>query len=371
MFKSDAEVIQQVFDHIDNGTTDLGDSGWQEPTINYTCESRLAAEQQLLRRLPVVYAPSAALAENGSYIARSVGGVPVVVVRDKDGQLNAFRNACRHRGMTLVEGEGKTNVFRCTYHGWAYGIDGCLQHVPHEAGFPDLDKNQHGLIPIHGVTEQGGLIFVTVDEPVDNGALDAMPDVIPEGHRIFGSSDYVMDVNWKLQIEGTLEGYHIKPTHPTTFYPYGFDNLNVVETFGRNGRITYPFRRIEQLREVPQEDWDISGKVTYVYNIFPNTTVAVLTDHITVGISEPLTPGSTQFYSFKMGKIKDDTDEKAIAKAKRDASFVSDTGSVEDNEVIRRIQIGLASGANEHFTYGLYEKAIVHLLKNLTQLIEK
>ena len=370
MLKTDAEVIETVFQHIDAGTTDTGDATWQEPTRNYTSMDRFRAEQKLLRQLPTVYAPSAALTEPGSYYARDVGGTPIIVVRDREGELRGFRNACRHRGMTLIEGEGKTSVFRCTYHGWAYGLDGELQHIPHQAGFPDLDTRDHGLIPVHSVTETGGLIFVCVDKPIDAGALGEMVEVLPEDYAVFQSSDYENDVNWKLQIEGTLEGYHIKPTHEKTFYPYGFDNLNVVETFGRNGRITYPFRRIEELRDLPEAERDIAGKVTYVYNIFPNTTVAVLTDHITVGVSEPLSPGRTRFYSHRLGKIKGGDSERALAKAKRDATFVADTGSAEDNEVIRRIQLGLASEANEFFTYGLYEKAIVHLHRNLAALIE-
>ena len=61
----------------------------------------------------------------------------------------------------------------------------------------------------------------------------------------------------------------------------------------------------------------------------------------------------------------------ALAKMRRDAAFVSETGLVEDIDVIHRIQAGLCSGANTHFTYGLYEKAIVQLLKQLNRLIDK
>jgi hypothetical protein len=57
------------------------------------------------------------------------------------------------------------------------------------------------------------------------------------------------------------------------------------------------------------------------------------------------------------------------AKAKRDAEFVSDTGGKEDAAVIRGIQNGITSGANEHFTYGYFEKAIVHFHKNLHGLL--
>ena len=81
--KSDTEVIRQIFQHIDAGTTDLGESGWKEPVENYTSEKRFGAELNLLKCLPVVFAPSAALSDEGSYIARPVAGVPIIVVRDK------------------------------------------------------------------------------------------------------------------------------------------------------------------------------------------------------------------------------------------------------------------------------------------------
>ena len=60
-----------------------------------------------------------------------------------------------------------------------------------------------------------------------------------------------MPANWKIVVEGFLEGYHIRSTHRETFYPVQFDNLNVVETFGRNSRIAFPYRRINKLRDVP------------------------------------------------------------------------------------------------------------------------
>ena len=71
----------------------------------------------------------------------------------------------------------------------------------------------------------------------------------------------------------------------------------------------------------------------------------------------------------RIGKLDTDQSETELAKLKRDAAFVSDTGLVEDNEVVTRIQQGLHTNANTHFTYGLYEKAIVHMHENLTRMI--
>ena len=45
---------------------------------------------------PIFFGLSADLAETGSYRALRVDGLPLVVVR-KDGSLDAFINACRHR----------------------------------------------------------------------------------------------------------------------------------------------------------------------------------------------------------------------------------------------------------------------------------
>ena len=170
-------------------------------------------------------------------------------------------------------------------------------------------------------------------------------------------------------MEANLEGYHIKPTHKTTFFPYGYDNLTLLETFGRNSRVTFPFRRIEKLRALPPEQRDIRGYVTYVYHLFPNVIIAVLSNHTTMSVLEPLTTGQTRFHTYRLTNRGEAINEGPDAKATRDAEFVSDTGGKEDAAVIRGIQNGIASGANEHFTYGYFEKAIVHFHKNLHALI--
>jgi choline monooxygenase len=366
---TDQQVAQRVLDHIDHKTTDRGSEIWREPVANYRSEQRLHAEIDVLRRLPVPFCPSAALPEPGSYVARSAAGTPLVVVRGDNGQVRAFRNACRHRGMRLADGSGCTKAFVCGYHGWSYRLDGRLNHIPHEGGFPDVDKALHGLVPVRA-EEKCGLVFVTqVTSPLSAGALDWMPEFFGADQRIFAANESVADVNWKLFMEANLEGYHIKPTHKTTFYPYGYDNLNVVETFGRNSRVTFPFRRIEKLRALPPEQRDLAGLVTYVYHLFPNVILAVLSNHTTMSVLEPISTTQTRFHTYRLTNKGDATGEGADAKAARDANFVSDTGGKEDAAVIRAIQNGIASGANEHFTYGYFEQAIVHFHKSLRSVL--
>ena len=83
---SDAAVVERVFEHIDHDTTDVGDQLWREPVENYRSKNRFLAEIELLKRLPVPFCPSAALAQTGSYVARNAAGTPLVVVRGEDGK---------------------------------------------------------------------------------------------------------------------------------------------------------------------------------------------------------------------------------------------------------------------------------------------
>ena len=87
-----------------------------------------------------------------------------------------------------------------------------------------------------------------------------------------------------------MEGYHIASLHKDTFGPYGFHNLNVVETFGTNSRIVFPFKRINKLRDKPVNERRLAGMVTDVYQSFPNTHVSVLSNHSHMIILEPYRP---------------------------------------------------------------------------------
>ena len=188
---------------------------------------------------------------------------------------------------------------------------------------------------------------------------------------LFNSTDKVLETNWKLNAEATLEGYHIKPTHPETFYPYGYDNLTLVELFGANSRVTFPYRRIEKLRAVPAEERCIDGMVTYTYQLFPNVTVAVLSNHTSIAIAEPITQMRTRFVTYMLTNRGTGAGTANLEKARKDASFVAEQGLKEDQAMVDSIQRGLASGANEYFTYGKFETGIAHFHKTLTDGLAK
>jgi phenylpropionate dioxygenase-like ring-hydroxylating dioxygenase large terminal subunit len=359
----DASVIERLLDHIDRKTTDLADASWREPVAHYLSAERFAAELAVLRRTPTPFCPSAALPERGSYVARTAAGTQVLAVRGSDGAVRAFRNACRHRGTELASGSGCAKAFVCRYHGWTYGLDGALRHVPDEHGFPGLDRSARGLVPLDAV-EKLSAVWVTQQRPAaEDPALDELPGLIPPGHRLVSTTERELPANWKIVMEGFLEGYHIRWTHPKSFYPVQFDNLNVVERFGRNSRIAFPYKAIHRLRALPPAERKVEGKLTYVHHLFPNVMVATFPSFVFMVVLEPLALDLTRFVTSVLTD-RPEHDAEAVAASQRGADLIA-AGGAEDNEVACAIQRSLASGANEFFEFGRFEGALAHFHRTL------
>ena len=373
-FMSDSDVVDRVLGHVANKTTDRGDDVWREPVENYRSEDRLAQELAVFKSVPTPFCPSIALPKTGDYIAKRAAGVPLIVVRGRDGKARAFKNACRHRGAELVAGKGCVGAFMCPYHGWSYGLDGALLGIPHEDGFPDIDKLAHGLVEVTAI-ETKGIIFVIHQAPEDNHtkALDmigGVPDILKSDQIIFSEAEIIIEANWKLHLESFLEGYHIKAAHAKTFFPFGYDNLTVIEHSGAHSRVTFPFQRIESLADVPPKDRHVSDKLTYLNHLFPNVVLAELSHHRTLAVLEPMGVSQTKVTAYNMTKSTDNPDTQAVIEtAKRDLDFVNGTGQQEDIALVSGIQRSLPANANEVFTFGHFEPAIVHFHKQMAARI--
>jgi phenylpropionate dioxygenase-like ring-hydroxylating dioxygenase large terminal subunit len=358
------DIIDRVFEHIDNGTTDLGTRQWQEPVGNYHSQERFEREIALLKSRPVVFCPSSALPEIGSYITRTAAGTPLLAVRGQDRRVRTFINACRHRGMKVADGEGCARTFSCPYHAWTYGLDGALRGVPGKTAFPDLDSKTSGLVEVSAV-EKGGLVYVMQEGVITHDMLDYALDFFSPEQTTIHRSETLDKANWKLLTETLLEGYHIKSLHRDSFYPFGLDNTNVVETYGENSRIVYPFKRIEKLREIDRADRRIEGSATLVYHLFPNVSVSILSKHTSITIIEPISPSNTRMYSFNIQHADNEQRTITLEDAMRDIEFVSQSGQEEDREAARAIQETVTTNANTHLTFGYFEKAIVSFHENL------
>ncbi len=365
---SDQAVFERVFNHIDNNTTDLGETVWREPADNYYSQQRFDAEIALLKRIPVAYCPSAALPDKGSFVARSAAGTPLVVVRGLDGEVRAFINACRHRGMQVAKGSGCSRAFVCPYHAWTYNLEGELKNIPGREGFPGIDPEQHGLVQV-SAREKGGIVYVMQQGEITEDMLADCLDYFSPEQQMFETDEIVDEANWKILNETLMEGYHIKSLHSETFYPYGLDNINLVEIYGANSRVTFPFRRIEKMRDIAPDQRRIDGLVTSVYLLFPTASVSVLSKHTNLAILEPLSPTSSRWVLYRMVNRAVDGNDIPLEEAQRDALFVGDSGQNEDREAARAIQQSVSSNANTHFTFGHFESAIVNFHQHLSKYL--
>lgn len=365
---SDQQVIERLFEHLDNKTTDVGNRSWQESTKHYQSSQRFEEEYCLLKKTPLLFCPSDALPEYGSYIARDILGVPLVVVRDKSGEAKAFRNACRHRGVKLAEGSGRKTAFVCPYHAWTYGTDGSLRVIPHEHGFPQVNKCDKGLIPVRTIEKQG-LIFVCLDDKNQIPTLDNLPPLVPKGYRVYENVKAEIPANWKTVIESFLEGYHIKATHSKTFFPVQYDNLNVIEHFGPHNRVCFPYRAVEKLRDRPQSQWRAENRLTYVYQLFPNIIVTTHPGFIVVISIEPVAADKTIQTNYVLTNV--DTQCEDRKQLLDNAIALANSSIDEDRAMIYGAQEGFKAEANEFLEFGLFESAIVHFHSTLKDMLEK
>ncbi len=154
-----------------------------------------------------------------AWTARLVGGMPVLFVRGKGGELRAFLNVCRHRASPLCE-DGETHagsLIRCPYHSWLYQLDGSLARAS-GVGSPDgFDVADYSLKPVR-LAVWRRIVFVCFDDSapsLDLGPLVRAIDAYPlESMELALSESNERPFNWKVLLENYSENYHTPFVHP-------------------------------------------------------------------------------------------------------------------------------------------------------------
>ncbi|WP_248802375.1 Rieske 2Fe-2S domain-containing protein [Pseudomonas sp. MWU13-2100] len=166
--------------------------------------------------------------EINDYFTTFIGRQPVVITRDKQGVLHGLVNACAHRGAMLCRHkQGNKGSFTCPFHGWTFSNAGKLLKVKDgkTGAYPDSFDcdGSHDLRRLGRFENYRGFLFGSLSEQVPTlndylgetrVIIDQMVDQAPEGLEVLrGSSSYVYDGNWKLQIENGADGYHVSSVH--------------------------------------------------------------------------------------------------------------------------------------------------------------
>jgi choline monooxygenase len=161
------------------------------------------------------------LREPGCYFTLDFAGVPLAVVRGKDGKIRAFANTCRHRGARLLAGEGKTRDIRCPYHSWNYSLAGALRVAPEMEQTLNFDTAQFGLREFR-LDSWCGFLFVCFD-PDAPPLLEFLGD-LPALLAPYQLDDMItvrrkewdIACNWKIYVENAMESYHVPTVHAQT-----------------------------------------------------------------------------------------------------------------------------------------------------------
>jgi ethylbenzene dioxygenase alpha subunit len=164
----------------------------------------------------------------GAFITTYMGQDSVIVARGDDGTINVFLNSCPHRGNRVCFADsGRHRMFRCNYHGWAFGLEGDLKMMPQPGLYsatPGFRREDWGLKRAR-VASYKGLVFATFDGAAPSledylgdfrWYLDAVLDAEEGGTEFLpgGPTRSVLNCNWKFPADNFVgDIYHALWTH--------------------------------------------------------------------------------------------------------------------------------------------------------------
>ncbi len=230
-------------------------------------------------------------------------GMPLLIVRDDDGDIGVFQNTCRHRGMILVAEKGNLRgTIRCKYHSWCYGLKGELRSTPHVGGpgqnlHDSIDRTTLGLKRIRSHVWRD-IIFVNIDEQApafeDYAAplIARMKDFTAPHYPGGGGFRFDVACNWKLAVENYCESYHLPWIHPgLNSYSRLEDHYHIDAGGPCAGQGTTVYRQIQGDKGETFPDFaglgDFWNEGAEYPVLFPNTLLAFQRDHNYVLIVQP------------------------------------------------------------------------------------
>ena len=302
--------------------------------------------------------------EPGDYLAMDVVGERALIVRGKDGVVRAFHNMCRHRGSRVVaddKGHCK-NALVCPFHGWVYNLDGTLRGAARPRSFPELDKNEFGLMQLD-LEVWMGFIFIRFRKGPQPSVAELMkPHAAELAHYgiagmvpSWGIWSSVSNVNWKSVRDVDNEGYHVAMAHPALQDLYGstyFDEPFVdgvsrsFATYNPHARRRWSVRNYVKLAPEPARLPDHLKQAWVYYGIFPNAVISVQPESVQFYQEFPLATGQTLL----RGAIYRYADESRETAAARYLAFRIDRDTMaEDVQLSEWSNESMMSNAFEGF----------------------
>ncbi|MFX0541038.1 aromatic ring-hydroxylating oxygenase subunit alpha [Roseovarius sp. S4756] len=243
--------------------------------------------------------------EPGDAVPLTFLGMPLLLLRDKEGNVRVFQNICRHRGMILVEEPRKIEgAIRCPYHSWCYSTKGALVSTPHVGGpghntHAAIKRSELGLIEVRShIWRDVVWINVSGDAPAFEEAMSHIIERWREFdlplHHGGHESRFTLEVqtNWKLAVENYCESYHLPWVHPgLNSYSRLEDHYHIEEPAAFSGQGTMVYRQLTNENGDTFPDFAEVGakwneQAEYIA-VYPNVLLGVHRDHAFTIILEP------------------------------------------------------------------------------------
>lgn len=288
--KRNRELAEKLFGHIRDDSTDTVEDFFEYDLRIYSDPDVAVKERErIFRRLPMMALHSSQLPEPGTFVTVELNETFALVTRDKAGKIHAFQNVCRHRGATLATAaSGKQSRFSCPYHGWTYDNAGTLVGVSfRETTGVELPCASRNLIELP-VEERNGFIWI-VENPegsIDMAGYLGEMDEILAGYGLdqwYCYRDAVLEIpqNWKIMVDGLIDGYHVSFVHGPTIKPYFY--LNMMATLmleGGHTVTTTPRRKFDQILDQEPGETPIDKYVVFGNLILPNVSMQLHPHHV-------------------------------------------------------------------------------------------
>ena len=278
-------VRQRLVAHIAaGGTTDLAPTVLRLPARCYTDPAQWAAERQaLFEELPIIACLAQDIPRPGDRTVFEIAGHSLLILRDDDGQVRAFRNRCAHRSAQLMRPGQDSGIkggrrIVCPFHGWSYDLSGRLVNVPGRAGF-DPQMLENCRLSRVAAAEKDGVIFIRLrgDEPLDlPGHLRGFAPVLAmlELAAMTPVQTGRLDArtNWKIAIDTYAESYHFAVLHARSIGDAYISDVAAFDDHGAHWTLTFAERALADLVGTPERKWP-QARHSGTYFIFPNTVL--------------------------------------------------------------------------------------------------
>jgi choline monooxygenase len=298
---------------------------------------------------------------------------PLLLTKNKYGEIRLLSNVCTHRGNLVVEKACKLNNLRCRYHGRMFNLDGKFVSMPEFKKVENFPTKEDDL-PELNLFKWSQWLFTSVGpKPALSGDL-VFKDMI-ERVSWMPLSDFKFDANlsrvfnvkanWALYCENYLEGFHI---------PFVHSDLNAVIDFGEYAtELYFPYSSLqlglaksaENCFDLPETSPDYGKNVAaYYFWVFPNMMFNFYPWGLSVNVVEPTAVGEcrVRFLSYVWDASKLD----------KGAGAGLDKVEKEDEEIVENVQRGVRSRFYSHGRYSVTrEQGTHHFHRILTQFIGK